>query len=266
MAAAGLDALVVYSGPASYASVRWLTNYQPIGGNTFAVIREDGGITVTTDGVLHGEPMHSMVWTCRAADLRCAAGPIYGGAPEEVATLAAAAVGTARRVASLAGSLAIPQRFYSALAAVLPGLAPADAVVANARMIKSAEIDAMGQSGKIADAAFDAVFAALAPAIADADVAAAAVAAMMRRGAVESFALAWSGPLAGGGLVSLRSHPRGWRDGVPRPRRQLQGLLLRYQPHLHCRPAGAPRCRRPARGIGGSTPRGWRRCAGPHHR
>ena len=206
MAAAGLDALVVYCGPASYASVRWLTNYQPIGGNTFAVIREDGGITVTTDGVLHAEPMHSMVWTCRAADLRCAAGPVYGGAPEEVATLAAAATGTARRV-GLAGSLAIPQHFYAALAADLPGLVPADSVVANARMIKSAEeIDAMEQSGKIADAAFEAVFAALAPGVADTDVAAAAVAAMLRRGAIESFrTCVVAGPLAG----LKHSYPRG---------------------------------------------------------
>jgi len=89
METAGLDALIIYCGASSYASARWLTNYEAFGGTVFVVVRRDGGITVTTDGVLHAEPMHSMVWTCRAADLRCAAGPVYGGAVDEVATLAA---------------------------------------------------------------------------------------------------------------------------------------------------------------------------------
>ena len=88
MAADGLDALVVFAGPATYASCRWLTNFEPVFGSVFVVVRADG-VTVCADGMLHAEPMHSMVWNCRVEDLRCAAGPVYGGPPDEVASLAA---------------------------------------------------------------------------------------------------------------------------------------------------------------------------------
>ena len=109
----GLDALVIYCGPASYANARWLTNYQAFYGSCFMVIRADGDMTVTTDGVLHGEPMHTMVLTCRTEDLRCA------------------------------GSL------HAALVDRLPDLRPLDSAVADARMIKgSEEITRMEEAGR----------------------------------------------------------------------------------------------------------------------
>jgi Xaa-Pro aminopeptidase len=205
MDTAGLDALIIYCGASSYASARWLTNYEAFGGTVFVVVRRDGGITVTTDGVLHAEPMHSMVWTCRAADLRCAAGPVYGGAVDEVATLAADAVGSAVHV-GLAGSAAIPQHLHATLAGRLPGLQSADAVMAQARLIKSdAELDMMLTAGRIADAAFAAVFKALVPGAEDTEVAAAAVATMLRHGAIESFRTC----VVGGKLAGLKhSYPR----------------------------------------------------------
>jgi Xaa-Pro dipeptidase len=205
MEAAGLDALIIYCGASSYASVRWLTNYQAFGGSTFAVIRGDGGITVTTDGVLHAEPMHSMVWTCRVEDLRCAAGPVYGGAADEVATMAADAVGGARRI-GIAGMATLPQRLYAALASRLPGLTPADEVMANSRLIKSTpEIDYMAEAGRIADHAFDAVFEALVPGALETEVAASAGAAMLRMGAIESFRTC----VVGGKLAGLKhSYPK----------------------------------------------------------
>ncbi len=205
MAQAGLDALIIYCGAASYASARWLTNYQAFGGSVFVVIRADGGMTVTTDGVLHAEPMHSMVWTCFVDDLRCAAGPVYGGAPDEVATMAADAVGSAARV-GLAGSAAIPARLHATLAARLPGLRPADAVMAQARLLKSAsEIDCMREAGRIADAAFAAVFDTLRPGVEETTVAAAAMETIIRRGAIESFRTC----VVGGRLAGLKhSYPR----------------------------------------------------------
>jgi Xaa-Pro aminopeptidase len=205
MVAQGLDALIIYCGPSSYATARWLTNYQAFGGSVFVVVRADGGITVTTDGVLHAEPMHSMVWTCRTADLRCAAGPIYGGAVDEVATMAADSVGEVAHV-GLAGSAAIPHRLYASLAARLPGLRAADSVIATARLIKSpAEIACMEQAGRIADAAFRAVFATLVPDMEETTVAAAAVASMIEQGAIESFRTC----VVGGPLAGLKhSYPR----------------------------------------------------------
>jgi Xaa-Pro aminopeptidase len=200
-----LDALIVFCGAGSYAPARWLTNYQPIYGSVFVALRADGGLTVTTDGVLHAEPMHSMVWTCRAADLRCAAGPIYGGARDEVATLAADAVAGLAHV-GLIGGATIPQPLYAALAARLPKLRAADAILAEARLIKSAEeIAAMEQSGRIADAAFEALFAKLAPGVLETEVAAAAVEKMVSLGAIESFRTC----VVGGKVAGLKhAYPR----------------------------------------------------------
>jgi Xaa-Pro aminopeptidase len=182
-----------------------LTNYQPFSGSVFVVLRADGAVTVTTDGVLHAEPMHSMVWTCRAADLRCAAGPIYGGARDEVATLAADAATGSRHV-GLVGSGAIPHALHAALAARLPGLRPADGIIAAARLIKSPEeIAYMEEAGRIADAAFDALFAKLVPGALETEVAAAAVETMLRRDAIESFRTC----VVGGKLAGLKhAYPR----------------------------------------------------------
>jgi Xaa-Pro aminopeptidase len=205
MEAAGLDALIIYCGPSSYASARWLTNYQAFGGSVFVVIRPDGGITVTTDGVLHGEPMHSMVWTCRADDLRCAAGPVYGGAPSEVAVMAVDAVRTANHV-GLAGASGIPSRLHSVFRARLRSVRSADGLVAQARMLKSApEIAFMREAGRIADAAFVSVFETLVPGAEETEVAAAAVATMLRHGAIESFRTC----VVGGKLAGLKhSYPK----------------------------------------------------------
>ncbi len=210
-----LDALIVYCGAGSYASARWLTNYQPIYGSVFVVLRADGGVTVTTDGMLHAEPMHSMVWTCRAADLRCAAGPIYGGARDEVATLAADAAADLAHI-GLVGGATIPEPLHAALIRKLPRLRAADAVLAQARLIKSTEeIVFMEQSGRIADAAFAALFERLVPGALETEVAAAAVETMIAMDAIESFRTC----VVGGKLAGLK-------HAYPRARKLQKGEMV----------------------------------------
>ena len=205
MARESLDALIVYCGVGSYANVRWLTNFQPIYGAAFAIVRADGAVAVATDGVLHAEPMHSMVWTCRVADLRCSAGPVYGSPPGEVATLAADAAHGCRQVGLVGGAI-IPKLLYDVLLQRAPDLRPADRILGEARLIKSAEeIAMMEESGRIADAAFAAIFACMAPGVMETDVAAAAVDRMHRMGAMKSFRTC----VVGGRLAGLKhSYPR----------------------------------------------------------
>ncbi|HET7882662.1 MAG TPA: M24 family metallopeptidase, partial [Acetobacteraceae bacterium] len=78
--------------------------------------------------------------------------------------------------------------------------------MAQARLIKSeTELAMMRESGRIADLAFDAVFDALVPGAEDTEVAAAAVATMLRHGAVESFRTC----VVGGKWAGLKhSYPR----------------------------------------------------------
>lgn len=205
MARENLDALVIYCGVGSYANVRWLTNFQPIYGSAFAVVRADGGVAVIMDGVLHAEPMHSMVWTCRVADVRCSAGPIYGSPPDEVAHFAADAIGDAKHV-GLSGSSVIPQLLHAALLKRAPSLRPADKIMSDARLIKSAEeVSYMEEAGRIADEAFGALLAAMKPGVEEVAVAAAVVEKMHELGAIESFRTC----VVGGKLAGLKhAYPR----------------------------------------------------------
>ncbi len=203
----GLDCLVLY-GPGkteAAAPITYLTNYVPVYGNAFAVLHADGRLAVATDGILHAEPMHSMIWTCRVADVRVALGPIYGGAPDEVAVYAADAARGAKRV-GLVGSSLLPHALHEALATRLPGLRPADHVLNAVRIMKGdEEIAKMREAGRIADAAYGALFEALRPGVEETTVAAAAVHRMHTMGGREGFATS----VVGGAQAGLKhGHPR----------------------------------------------------------
>jgi Xaa-Pro aminopeptidase len=207
MASAGFDCLIVYGGGRgeAAAAVTYLTNYVPVYGHVFTVLHADGRIAVATDGILHAEPMHSMIWTCRVADVRVALGPIYGGPVDQVATLAADAARGAKRVGLVSGGL-LPYALHATLAAQLPDLAPADRVLDSVRLIKSdEEIATMRMAGQIADEAYAALFAAIAPGVEETTVAAAAVQRMNALGGREGFVTS----VVGGAQAGLKhGHPR----------------------------------------------------------
>jgi Xaa-Pro aminopeptidase len=206
MAREGLEALCVFGSASSPSAVAYLTNYAPAFGNAFCVVQADGTMTVVTDAVLHGEPMHSMIWTCRVADVRVALGPVYGGAPDEVAALAADAAGSARRVGLVGASL--PYGLHAALASRLPALVAADHILARLRLEKSdEEIAAMRRAGRISDEAMGAAFAALEAGVDEAVVAAAAVQRMHALASREAFATC----VVGGEQAGLK-------HGIPRQR------------------------------------------------
>lgn len=215
MAREGLDALCVFASAASPSAVAYLTNYAPAFGSAFVVLRADGRITVTTDAVLHGEPMHSLIWMCRVADVRVALGPIYGGALDEVAVLAAAAVDRAVRV-GLVGGAALPYALHSALASRLPGLRPADHLLVSVRLQKSdEEIDKMRQAGRVADEAMGAVFARLETGVEETALTGAGVERMYALGGREAFA-----------TCVVSGAQAGLKHGVPRRRALRDGEMV----------------------------------------
>jgi Xaa-Pro aminopeptidase len=185
MAQRGLDALILHSS-GNFASARWLTNFQPVYGTCFVVIRSDGSLVVTTNGLLHGEPMHSMIWTCRVPDVRCSLGPVYGRPQEEVANLAVDALSGAKRTGFVGGGL-MPRAFASAFERV-PEIIACDDLITGARMLKSAEeIACMARAGEISDRAMSAAIARIAPGVTEAEIASIAVAEIHRLGAREAF-------------------------------------------------------------------------------
>ena len=211
----GLDALCVYGNAAAPSAVAYLTNYAPAFGNAFVVLHADRRMAVITDAVLHGEPMHSMIWSCRVPDVRVALGPIYGGSLDEVAVLAADAAGGAS-VVGLAGSAHLPHPLYATLASRLPGLRPADQLLAAVRLSKSdEEIVKMRYAGTIADQALEAVFKTLRAGAEETAASAAGVARLHTLGAREAFATC----VVGGAQAGLK-------HGVPRRRALVQGEMV----------------------------------------
>jgi Xaa-Pro aminopeptidase len=215
MAQRGLDALCVYGSAAAPSAVVYLTNFAPVFGNAFAIVRADGRVVLATDSVLHGEPMHSMIWMCRVPDVRVALGPVYGGAVDEVAALAADAVGSAGSI-GLAGTSIVPHPIYAALAARVASLVPADDVLASVRVEKSnEELAAMREGGRIADAAMRAALGRVAAGVEEVVVASAAVERLHALGAREAFATS----VVGGAQAGLK-------HGMPRRRALRDGEMV----------------------------------------
>jgi Xaa-Pro aminopeptidase len=66
----GLDCVIIHGDGNENGFVRWLSNFAPLYGTTYIVVPADGEITLVSDSVLHGEPMHSHWWTTWIPDVR----------------------------------------------------------------------------------------------------------------------------------------------------------------------------------------------------
>ncbi|MCL5069256.1 MAG: hypothetical protein M1368_13025, partial [Thaumarchaeota archaeon] len=66
----GLDGIIVHGDGNENGFIRWVSNFAPLYGSTFIVIPADGEITMVSDSVLHGEPMHSHWWMTWIPDVR----------------------------------------------------------------------------------------------------------------------------------------------------------------------------------------------------
>jgi Xaa-Pro aminopeptidase len=66
----GLDGIIVHGDRNENGFVRWLSNFAPLYGSTYIVVPSDGEVTLVSDSVLHGEPMHSHWWTTWIPDVR----------------------------------------------------------------------------------------------------------------------------------------------------------------------------------------------------
>jgi Xaa-Pro aminopeptidase len=76
MRARGLDALLVHGNRADRAPIRYLSNFEDYyGGDTLMLVPASGPVGLTTNAVMHGEPMHSGIQDTWVRDVRCAPHP-----------------------------------------------------------------------------------------------------------------------------------------------------------------------------------------------
>ena len=204
MAALDLDGLLVVGNAGDAASVAYLTNFTPRYGNTWLLLPLDGEPVVVSDGVLHGEPMHSMLWNVWLPDLRPAAARA-DAPPGGVAQLVAAAArerGLAAGRLGVASPVSLSVVHGDTLRRELPDVSWVDGTLAllRPRSIKSdAEIALMRRACEITAAGLDAAGEILRPGVSEREIANVAHAAMFEAGAEElgfDTAVA-SGPRAG---------------------------------------------------------------------
>lgn len=198
MARDGLDCLVVAGNRADGSSIRYLANFEDFyGGESFVVVPAGGAPAFTTNGIMHGEPMHSGIQDCWIEDVRCAASPRTTAGAEAV-TILDHVEDVIRERGLGEGALGIAGDFVGDEIVQFLGRAFPKARVTRSRLVtemrarKSArEVEVMRRACHLADAAMKAAMDAVEPGVSEFDLAAEANYAMFKAGAEHpAFAIA----------------------------------------------------------------------------
>ncbi len=204
----GLDCVVVLGNPADSTHVRYLTNFEDFyGGETMVVVPADGEPGLTTNAVMHGEPMHSGIQDCWLEDVRCAAAPRTVTGSASPATVLdhledfLRERGCDRAAIGVAGAGAV-DRLGPFLNATFPHarVSAADSLLKEMRAVKSeAEVEVLRRACDVADQGARAAMDAVRPGVTEFELAAEANYAMFKAGAEHpAFALSvCAGPRAG---------------------------------------------------------------------
>jgi Xaa-Pro aminopeptidase len=189
MLSVGLDAVLVYGSPADPANVRYLTNYESWWGHTFVVVPLRGEVTLITNALFHGEPMHSGFHTTWVADARPVPHPHSTKNPPDVGDVTGRVLherGVAAGAVGVAGERVLPGSVERALRRSAPAATwrSADHLLARMRRIKSPrEIEVYRAAGKATDAGFLAAIACARPGVTEFEIAAKMVEATIAAGA-----------------------------------------------------------------------------------
>jgi len=191
MESEGLDCVVIWGDRSDFSNVRYLTNFEDFyGGETAIVVPLRGEVGMTTNAIMHGEPMHSGIQDAWPRDVRCAAAPRTAAGSEHAVTIFDhiedfIAEASPCETIGLAG-LSAASQVGDFLTGKLPGveIRRADNVLDEMRKIKSPrEVDVMRKACATADAALIAAMGAVQPGATEFDMAAAAHKAMFEAGA-----------------------------------------------------------------------------------
>jgi Xaa-Pro aminopeptidase len=204
----GLASLVAFSNAADPGHARYLANFEAGPGETVVVIPATGAPMLTTNWLMHGEPMHTGIWTTWLADVRPAERPGFvRTAGTTVAGQTADRIqeaGAAHNRIGYAGTAILPHHLMVALEERLPRATwiPADDLLLDVRAVKSSvEIEVMRRAARISGLMHEEALRALVPGAREYDVAARAHAVAFEQGAD---ALAFDSAVATGPRAGLK--------------------------------------------------------------
>jgi len=218
--AVDLGAVVAFSNRGEPGHARYLAHFEAGPGETAVVVPADGEAMLSTNWLMHGEPMHTMIWTTWLDDVRPADRAGFSKAPDTTVAAQVAEkmreAGAERGRVGVAGSAILSHAVMAELRERLPHatfVAADDAVMA-VRAVKSPpEIEAMRRAARISGRMHEAAIAAIAPGVTERAVMAAAHSAGFTAGAD---ALAFDSAVASGpraGLKHCAPTDREMRDG-----------------------------------------------------
>jgi Xaa-Pro aminopeptidase len=187
---AGFAALVAFSNRGDPGNVRYLANFEAVAGDTIVVVPASGTPMLTTNWLMHGEPMHTSIWTTCVEDVRAAERPGFVKAAEtsvagHTADRLTEAGAAAERI-GVAGGPIFPHQVMVALEERLPRATwiPADDLLLDVRGVKSApEIAAMRRAARISGLMHEEALRALRPGATEFEVASRAHAVAFAEGA-----------------------------------------------------------------------------------
>jgi len=205
---AGLAALVAFSNRADPGHARYLANFEAGAGDTVVVVPASGAPMLTTNWLMHGEPMHTSMWATCLEDARPAERLGMVKTPEtSVAGHAADRIteagGAAERI-GIAGGEIVPHHLMVSLQERLPRATwiPADDVMLGVRAVKSPlEIEVMRRAARISGLMHEEALRALRSGAREFDVASRAHAVAFAEGADS---LAFDSAVATGPLAGLK--------------------------------------------------------------
>jgi Xaa-Pro aminopeptidase len=174
-----LAAVVAFSNNADPGHARYLANFEAGPGETFVVVTLEGGPMLTTNWLMHGEPMHTSIWTTWLEDVRPAERAGFTLSPKTTVAgqvaerLHEAGVHDGR--IGVAGTSIIPYGVFAELRERLAKaeLTDADGLLLAIRARKSPpEIEAMRRAARISGRMHETAIEMIAPGVSEREVAA----------------------------------------------------------------------------------------------
>lgn len=199
----GIECLFVFGGPGHTGYVRYLSNFDSFFGNTVVILPSEGDLILTTDSVLHGEPMHSAIWMTWIKDIRPAHHPATIFEADTLIDHLRDVI-VERRLAEakvgIVGDSEIPASIFDGIESCLAGarIVSATQVYLEVTSIKSAlEIDLMRKAAHIADLGHQAALDMIKPRVTELALAAAAYSAIAEAGGADVGSAISSGSRSG---------------------------------------------------------------------
>lgn len=186
MESEGVDDLIVFGNSHDRGDLTYVSSFYPFGRAAIILRRKNEEPVLITDGILHGEPMNSYIWTTWVRDYR----PVHRDPAEFAAAIARVLLEDRARKVGIVGMDSLPMTISDALKGKVKGVSWKDfwAPFTHVKSIRSpSEVELLKRVGKITAAGMKDAVEAIAEGRTEHEIVAVANKTMFELGAQELF-------------------------------------------------------------------------------